>query len=335
MSTGAICCGGRKSPNPPTPVPDPPTVSCPADIALVSHQAKPQPTADFDTPPAQGGELPVNVTCSPTSGSEFPNGQTIVTCEATDARGRKGSCMFSVTVTPIPLLAKTRFMAFGDSLTEGKTTLLPRGAVVIPKREPNVYNNDVSYVSQLSAKMTERYQDQEITIIAEGYGGRTAAGDRDREREVLDQWRPDALLLLEGTNDVYNVPDAPGINSAADAIQGIVRDAKARRVRVLLGTLPPVNSHAPAPKVNMGTELAIPLLNQRIRAIAAAENVTLVDLFAVIPVTELGNDGLHLTATGYGLMANEWLKAIIDTMEIKAPPAEAARQSLLPARAPR
>jgi lysophospholipase L1-like esterase len=226
-------------------------------------------------------------------------------------------------------------MAFGDSLTEGKTTLLPQGAVVIPTRVPPVYNNDVSYVSQLYAKLAERYQDQEVTMIAEGYGGRTAAADRDREREALDQWRPDALLLLEGTNDVYNVPDAPGINSAAEAIQGMVRDAKARGVRVLLATLPPVNSHAPAPKVNMGTELAIPLLNQRIKAIAAAENVTLVDLFAVVPVTELGNDGLHLTPTGYGLMADEWMKAIIDKMEIKPPPVEAARQSFAPARARR
>jgi hypothetical protein len=187
MSTGAICCGGRKSPNPPTPISNPPTVSCPEEMALASHQGQPQPTANFDTPPAQDGEPPVIFTCTPDSGSEFPNGQTTVTCEATDSRGRKGSCMFSVVVTPVPLLSKTRFMAFGDSLTEGKTTLLPRGAVVIPTRKPPVYNNDVSYVSQLYTKMAERYQDQEITIIAEGFGGLAAADDTEREREVLDQ----------------------------------------------------------------------------------------------------------------------------------------------------
>jgi lysophospholipase L1-like esterase len=227
-------------------------------------------------------------------------------------------------------------MAFGDSLTEGKTTLLPRGAVVIPKREPfPVYNNDVSYVSQLDAKLTERYQDQEITIIAEGFGGRTTGDDKDREREVLDQWRPDALLLLEGTNDLSMFPDTAGVNSAAEALQRMVRDAKARSVRVFLATLPPMNSHAPGAKFRMVTEALVPVLNDRIRGIAAMEGVTLVDLYAVIPVTELGSDGLHLTATGYGLMADEWLKAIIETMEIKPPPAEAARQSLLPARAPR
>jgi len=335
MSTWAMCCGGRKSPNPPTPIPNPPTVSCPAEIALASHQGQPQPSANFDTPVAQDGDPPVNVICTPGSGSEFPNGPTIVTCEATDARARKGSCMFSVVVTPVPLLSKTRFMAFGDSLTEGKTTLSTRGAVVIPTRKPPVFNNDVSYVSQLYGKMAERYQDQEITIIAEGFGGLTAADDTEREREVLDQWKPDAVLLLEGSNDLSVSPDATGINTAAVGLQRMVRDAKARGVRVFLATLPPMNSRAPAAKPKLATELAVPLLNERIRGIAAAENVRLVDLYAVVPVTEIGNDGLHPTATGYGLMADEWLKAIIETMEIKPPPVEAARQSFAPARAPR
>jgi lysophospholipase L1-like esterase len=284
---------------------------------------------------AEGGEAPVTVTCNLASGTEFPNGPTIVTCEATDARARKGSCMFSVVVTPIPLLSKTRFMAFGDSLTEGKLSLLPQGVIVIPTRDPNVFNNEPGYVSQLDTKLTERYQDQTITIIAEGYGGRTAADDKDRAREVLDQWRPDAFLLLEGANDLSLSPDTRGINSAAEALQRMVRDAKANRARVFLATLPPMNSHAPKPKPSLATEQAVPLLNERIRGIAAAENVTLVDLFAVVPVTELGNDGLHPTATGYGLMADEWMKAIIETMEIKPPPAEAAPQSLWRARAPR
>jgi lysophospholipase L1-like esterase len=334
MSTGALCCG-HKSPVPPTPVPNPPTVSCPADIELVSHQGQPQPTANFDTPPAQDGELPVTVTCNPGSGTEFPNGRTTVTCEATDALARKGSCIFSVVVTPVPQLLKTTFMAFGDSLTEGKTSLLMRGAIVIPTRVPPVFNSPVGYVTQLYAKLTERYQDQTITIIAEGYGGRTTGDDKDREREVLDEWKPDALLLLEGTNDVFNFPDAAGIKSAAEALQRMVRDAKVRGARVFLGTLPPLNSHAPAAKFGANSEAALALLNERIKGIAAAEGVTLVDLFAVVPVTEIGNDGLHPTAAGYGLMADEWLKAIIETLEIKPPPAEAAPQSLSPARAHR
>ena len=335
MSAGAMCCGGRKSPNPPTPVPNAPTVSCPADIELVSHQGQPQPTANFDTPPAQDGQTPVTVVCNPASGTEFPNGQTTVTCEATDALARKGSCMFSVVVTPVPQLSKTTFMAFGDSLTEGKTTLVFRGAVVVPKLPDPIFNSPVSYVEQLYSKLASRYQDQTITIIAEGRGGRVTGDDKDRERLVLNQWNPEVLLLLEGTNDMFNFPDAAGIRSAAEALQRMVQDAKARGVRVFLATLPPMNSHAPGAKFGANSEAALALLNERIKGIAEAEHVTLVDLFAAVPVTAIGNDGLHATEAGYGIMADEWMKAIIDTLEIKPPPVEGARQSLWPARARR
>jgi lysophospholipase L1-like esterase len=143
------------------------------------------------------------------------------------------------------------------------------------------------------------------------------------------------LLLLEGTNDLSLSPDARGINNAAVGLQRMVRDAKARGVRVFLATLPPMNSRAPKPKPNLATEQAVPLLNERIKSIAAAEDVTLVDLYAAVPVTEIGSDGLHPTATGYGLMADAWLKAIIEKMEVKPPPVEAAPQSFAPARAPR
>src|SRR5204862_6622478 len=111
---------------------------------------------------------------------------------------RKGSCTFAIVVTPVPQLAKTTFLAFGDSLTEGKPPSLRfQGVVVVPTRVPPVLDSADGYVDQLDAKLTNRYQDQTVTIFAEGYGGRTTGDDQDREREVLDQWQPDALLLLE------------------------------------------------------------------------------------------------------------------------------------------
>ena len=97
----------------------------------------------------------------------------------------------------------------------------------------------------------------------------------------------------------------------------MVQNAKARSVRVFLATLPRVNSHAPGYQNNAGAEAAVSQLNTRIVGIAAAENVTIVDMFSAVPVTEIGADGVHLTAAGYGIMADEWLKAIIETMEVK------------------
>src|SRR5262249_7976872 len=40
----------------------------------------------------------VPVTCTPASGSPFPNGQTTVTCKATDAHGNAATSSFTVTV---------------------------------------------------------------------------------------------------------------------------------------------------------------------------------------------------------------------------------------------
>ena len=41
----------------------------------------------------------ITVVCSPASGSNFPAGDTVVTCTATDEAGNESSCMFTVTVT--------------------------------------------------------------------------------------------------------------------------------------------------------------------------------------------------------------------------------------------
>src|SRR5215211_4721906 len=45
---------------------------------------------------------PVDVTCTPASGSTFPIGTTTVNCEATDAAGNVGTALFTVTVNPAP-----------------------------------------------------------------------------------------------------------------------------------------------------------------------------------------------------------------------------------------
>jgi lysophospholipase L1-like esterase len=132
-------------------------------------------------------------------------------------------------------------------------------------------------------------------------------------------YKPDALLLLDGANDLVSPTTSTSagmqaaINSAAEALQSMVRQGKERGARVLLGTLPPMI----APRLD-NVVAAVPTLNARIRSLAAAETVTLVDLYGAIPPTAVGADGLHLTPQGYELMADEWFKAIVATMEIKS-----------------
>ena len=72
----------------------------------------------FDTPPVKDGQGSVSVVCSPSSGETFPIGTTEVKCTATDSLNRKGECSFNVTVSKLAQLSKTRYLAFGDSITQ-------------------------------------------------------------------------------------------------------------------------------------------------------------------------------------------------------------------------
>jgi hypothetical protein len=78
----------------------PPTISRPPDITLEATGPLGAPVA-YAGPTATDVAGPVNptVACTPTSGSTFPPGTSVVTCSATDAAGNTASTSFTVTVT--------------------------------------------------------------------------------------------------------------------------------------------------------------------------------------------------------------------------------------------
>lgn len=90
------------TPPPPTPSPGAPlTMKCPT-IAPVTATATvngaPTQPVHFAAPTVSGAIAPVEIRCSPRSGSQFQVGNTTVTCKATDAKGNTGSCTTTVTV---------------------------------------------------------------------------------------------------------------------------------------------------------------------------------------------------------------------------------------------
>jgi lysophospholipase L1-like esterase len=87
-------------------------------------------------------------------------------------------------------------------------------------------------------------------------------------------------------------------------------------VATLLPITPPKEANAIA---------AIPVLNGRIRTLAAEEGATLVDLYNAVPPSMMGSDGLHPKLAAYDVIAEEWLKAIIATLEVKPPLPEDSR----------
>lgn len=308
-------CGGHSSG--PTPVPPgPPSLTCPAPVQAISHNGS-APTVTYDTPVGQGGEAPVNTTCTPASGGTFALGTTMVTCTATDALGQSTSCTFGVSVSPVPRLVGTKFVAFGDSLTAGTISSAPTLLMI---DEPG------SYPSQLLPMLSARYTDQTITMVNEGFPGHFAKDDLGRFASVLSEHQPNVVLLMHGANDLLNLQEA-GISDALQAIDSMVRQAKGRGIHVLLATLPPQN---PAGSRGRGAA-ALPEFNAGIAHTAELDAVPLVDLYGQMGTFEgyIGMDGLHPTQVGYAKIADLFLNAIKSTLEVPpaAAPSPAAPQS--------
>ena len=124
----------------------PPTITCPANIAVAAASSCPPATSrtvNF-TVTATDNCPGVTVVCSPASGSIFPIGTTSVTCTATDASGNTATCSFTVTVFSACLVDESipgnvvlfnastgeyRFCCNGQLLATGTGTLTIRGCI--------------------------------------------------------------------------------------------------------------------------------------------------------------------------------------------------------------
>jgi lysophospholipase L1-like esterase len=230
------------------------------------------------------------------------SGSTTVMCTATDARQRLASCSFSVTVTLPPRISATRFVAFGDSITEG----LPRSirpTLLIPS-PPG------SYPAQLQTLLTERYtaQVEVIAVLDEGIGGETVDAGIRRLPDVLAADAPGALLLMEGVNDL-NAFGSAAIQPVVDGLRTMIRLARGRGIPVFVGTLLP--QRAGGEKAG-AVNLIVPA-NDAIRPMVVAEGATLVDLYQAFggtPDPWISSDGLHTTDQGNKRIAETFFDAI-------------------------
>jgi hypothetical protein len=75
----------------------PVTLTCPADITRYTTSSGGLPVT-FDSPSAGGGCDNPTVVCTPSSGSTFPIGSTLVTCTASDTCLHTNTCSFKVNI---------------------------------------------------------------------------------------------------------------------------------------------------------------------------------------------------------------------------------------------
>jgi lysophospholipase L1-like esterase len=304
-------------PPPPPPIANPPSLSCPEGLTRSTINAGGM-ALHFDTPSATDGQGTVNVTCTPGSGSTFPIGATEVSCTATDSLSRTASCSFSVTIQKLPTLSKTKFLAYGDSITAGEVTF-PVGSSLIGAKAitKQVVVPTAAYPNVLLNTLRGRYSSQAsaIEVFNYGFGGEKVVQARARFFSALNATRPEVLLLMEGLNDIP-IGENGAASGAAAEMRVWVAEAKARGVRVFLAT--------PTPGRPGGTK-TIPTLflvdwANRMRTLAAIEGVTLVDLYTLmLPDVQryIGVDGVHPNELGYARIADFFFQAIQTALEVK------------------
>jgi len=283
--------------SPMEPTEDPPLqLLCSAPVTLQTAGFTPVDVT-YTAPQPSGGAPPYNTACGPPSGSAFPVGETTVRCDVSDAMGRTATCLFPVTVAHIATLAKTRFVAFGDSITEGVVSPAPSFLMALALHD--------GYPDELQARLSSRYPLQQIVVINRGIAGERLSQGVDRLPGVLDADRPEVVLLLEGVNGIRETPPA---ELFAD-IATMVDETLDRGIDVIIGRLLPASADYEAS--HPGILAAIENLNGEIDHIAATRGIgPAVDFYGLFMANPQLLGGLHPTEEGYRLMADTWADAI-------------------------
>jgi len=207
---------------------------------------------------------------------------------------------------PVPRVGKVRFVAFGDSLTEGVVSApVTLRLVQIP----------YAYPAKLQDALRARYKNQpEIVVANEGRAGESAVDGRGRLIDALRASNPEVLILMEGANDLL-VYHHRGVSRAVGGVEDMIKEARSRGVLVIVASLPPQRAGA----LRAEGEPYLPELNAQLRKTAAEEGAGFVDVNAQMDVSFVGQDGLHLTEAGYAKLAEIFAGAIRAAFEL--PPA--------------
>ena len=136
-----------------------------------------------------------------------------------------------------------------------------------------------------------------------GISGDVVLGVLERLDAITDG-KPSKIFLLIGINDVAN---GGSIEKIASDYERLVKEIRKRspQTHLYLQSIMPIDTRPGLWKGLMGKEDMLPVLNDRIRAIAASNEAVYIDLWPVLAdeeghlKAEYSNDGLHLLGQGY------------------------------------
>ncbi|WP_412852558.1 arylesterase [Ectothiorhodospira shaposhnikovii] len=175
----------------------------------------------------------------------------------------------------LPLPEDAVILAFGDSLTFGT------GA-----------SRDESYPAHL-ARLTG------LEVINAGVPGEVSRQGRERLPRLLDEHRPDLLVLIHGGNDMLRRMD---MEQKQDNLATMIRAARDRNVQVVLVAVPTptlIRLRNAVTYEALAREFGIPLENHALAHILSRD--------------ELKADPIHPNEDGYRILAESILQILIST----------------------
>jgi lysophospholipase L1-like esterase len=140
-----------------------------------------------------------------------------------------------------------------------------------------------------------------------GIGGERIDQVSDRIHGLLNNYHPDVVLLMIGTNDILQnnkLEDAP--NRLSQLIDQITTESP--NTQLFIGSIPP-DKNAERQKLVDKYNSAIPGIVKSKKA--AGKNVTFVDISSPMNIDDLEDD-VHPTPTGNNKIARSWYEAIRD-----------------------
>jgi acyl-CoA thioesterase-1 len=182
-----------------------------------------------------------------------------------------------------------RHLAFGDSITWGQ------------------YNDYYPYPARLEDKLDARVVPSEV--INSGVSGERTGLGRDRIGGEMGTYRPQFVIIMEGTNDVTHSLPPSEIQENLMLMIDIARDhSGVAYVKVMLGTLIPRQD---------GLNDATRIMNeQAIEPAAEMKRVYLCDPWQAFydygPWPSIYYDNLHPNATGLQLLADTFYACTLD-----------------------
>lgn len=228
--------------------------------------------------------------------------------------------------TSPPRLLLTKFVAYGDSITEGFVQVCPgaasrlsarwraRGLFLAPQRGAPAPD---AYPRRLQTLLAERYPAQSISVVNEGVSGEEIRAGAQNLPRVLTTVAPEVLLLQEGGH-ALNTGQSAAIPVIVDTLRTMIREARSRGIVVFVGTLLPQRSGGCRAFDLADEQDDVVAANVRIRTMVGDEGAVLVDLYETFngqTAILLGEDGLHPSAAGYQQMAEAFFAAIVRRLE--------------------